>query len=84
MRELPPRIPPEMPDLKRAVSLLGGAYGATAKHRRPLGAAREAELEALIEARPMSRTEGRNWFLALRKLWRSASNEQDPEADDGS
>jgi len=80
-REWPPRIPPELAELDRAVMLLGSrAKG------MDLSAPRRKELATLIGAYPDAVTAAR-WKAALRPLRAEVAAEADPEpgaSSDGS
>lgn len=81
MTKLPPRIPPELSDLRRAVELLS----AWARCVPRLSDGREArmreEVQALLEAVPSSKDEAWKWKIALRALAKEVAAEPDPEAD---
>jgi len=70
---LPPRLPPELEDLQRAVHLLS-IWNPSSPPRL------QAELQALLEALPVSKTEARKWKISLRALAREVAAEPDPEA----
>ena len=72
---LPPRVPPELPELRRAISLLAGY-----RQRRETFTA-TAELVGLIGRLPASRTEAQAWARNMRDLRDEAEAEPDPEGD---
>lgn len=61
-RELPARIPEELPELDEAVMLLGNFY----THGTALKASRREQLAALIGELPRSREECATWKSALK------------------
>jgi hypothetical protein len=74
MKPLPPRVPPELAELERAIMLLGSRAKGT-----DLTAPRRKEMVALLDAYPDPTTAAR-WKQALRELRAEAVAEKDPEA----
>jgi hypothetical protein len=74
MKPLPPRVPPELAELDRAIMLLGVRAKGT-----ELTAPRRREMVALLEAYPDAATAA-HWKAALRVLRAEAAAEPDPEA----
>lgn len=74
--DLPPRIPPELPEMDRLLTLLGNvANGVRLSHKR------QEEVRALAAGFPTGAEQASAWRRALRELRTEMLAEADPEAD---